>query len=208
MNSLALRCVKRQLCHRGVKGMVMGAHLQGRSWSQDLTAYIAECNVLLPGRRVGGTGNPAYLTLRRDDFRTRLWEPLTTQEQPCQFAIDVAACLDAGDDFLPNIATFGIAEGGLEIGFDRDRLLRHITPIDGNASFNAHCIQHLQAYSTSLTGLPMCPEGVPHTGQSGGRCEQLIAQLAGITPPYTAHRMASELASGTGVHWQCRGCLP
>src|SRR5207248_7243125 len=70
---------------------------------RSLTAYITERNVLLSGRRVGGASNPAYFTLWRDDFRTRLWESLTAQEQPCQFAIDVAACLDPGDDFLPNI---------------------------------------------------------------------------------------------------------
>src|SRR5262245_55991088 len=115
-------------------------HLQGRSWSQDLPAHIAERNVLLPGRRVGGASDPAYFTLRRDDFRTRLWESVATQEQPCQFAIDVAACLDPGDDFLPNIAALGIAEGRLEIGLDRDRLLRHVTPIDRNAGFNTPCI--------------------------------------------------------------------
>src|SRR5712691_10466049 len=186
----------------------MGVYFQAGPWGQDLTACIAKRDVLLPGRRVCGAGDPAYFSLRRNDFRTRLWESLTAQEQPRQFAIDVAACLDPGDDFLPNIAAFGIAEGGLEIGFDRDRLLRHVTPIDGNASFNAHCIQHLQPYSMGLTGLAVCPEGVPHLGQSGGQCEELIAQLASMTAPHTAHRMASELVSGTGVHRQCRDLLP
>jgi hypothetical protein len=123
MGWLALPFVKRQLCHGGVEGAVLSVYLQGCAWSQDLTAHIAERNVLLPGRRVGGASDPAYFTLRRDDFRTRFWESLAAQEQPRQFAIDVAACLDPGDDFLSNIAAFGIAESGLEIGFDRYRLL-------------------------------------------------------------------------------------
>ena len=54
----------------------------------------------------------------------------------------------------------------------------------------------------------MCPESVPYIGQSRGRCEELIAQFAGMTTPYTAHRMAGELAGGTGVHRQCRDLLP
>src|SRR5712691_2162426 len=140
---MSLDLVKGERFYCGTEGHAMRVHLQTRPWSEGLTAHIAQRDVLLPGRRVRGARNPAYFTLRRNDLRTRLCEYLAAQEHPRQFAIDVATRLDTGDDFLPNITALGIAEGGLEIGFKRQRLLRHVTPIDGNAGFNAHDIQHL-----------------------------------------------------------------
>ena len=101
-----------------------------------------------------------------------------------------------------------MTNGGIEIGFDGNRLRRHVTPVDRNPGFNTRHIQRLQPHSMGITGFPMHPQGLPHVWKRLGRYQQLVAQLPSVAASHAAHHVAGKLAGGAGVHLEIWYRLP
>src|SRR5229473_4599509 len=91
----------------------------------------------------------------------RLRRPET---QPDELAVDVTPECRPGDDLLPDVAAFFIADRPLEIGFQRNRLLVHVLGESGKPGLDAQDLEGVE------TGKPQTQRlaGVQRSSERAG----------------------------------------